>query len=57
MIMDKIGLNIGTLSKCCLNCKYSKEAFYDLFVRCIYHRFYPFKQFVCNNYGNNRTDI
>lgn len=50
MIMDKIGLNIGTMNKCCLNCKYSKKAFYDLFVRCVYHRFYPFKQFVCNNY-------
>lgn len=50
MIMDKIGLNIGTLNKCCLDCKYSKEEFYGPFVRCVYHRFYPFKQFVCNNY-------
>lgn len=46
----KSGLNIGTLSKGCFNCKFAKEAFDSQFVRCIYHRFYPFKQFVCNNH-------
>lgn len=48
--MDNIGLNIGTLNKCCSNCKFAKQAFDSQFVRCIYHRFYPFKQFVCNNH-------
>lgn len=51
MIMDNIGLKIGTMNKCCLKCKFSLDAYNDKFVRCSYHRFYPFKQFVCNNYG------
>nr|DAK73725.1 MAG TPA: hypothetical protein [Caudoviricetes sp.] len=49
-IMDKIGLNIGTLNKCCSKCKFAKEAFDNQFVRCTFYRFYPFKQFVCNNH-------
>lgn len=54
MKMDKIGLNIGTFSKGCFTCKFAKEAFDSQFVRCIYHRFYPFKQFICNNYEYRR---
>lgn len=54
--MDKIGLNIGTLNKCCFNCKYARESHDNQLVRCLYYRFYPFKQFVCNRYGNRRTD-
>lgn len=56
MIMDKTGLNIGTLNKCCFNCKYARESHDNQLVRCLYYRFYPFKQFVCNRYGNRRTD-
>lgn len=54
--MDNIGLKIGTMNKCCLKCKFSLDAYSDKFVRCIFYRFYPFKQFVCNNYRNCRTD-
>ena len=56
MNMSKIGLNIGTQSDCCGSCKHALKMQDSHFVRCIYHNFFPFKQFICNNYGNGRID-
>lgn len=48
--MSKIGLNIGTHGKCCLNCIFSRDGFYNNFVMCEAYNFYPFIQLVCNKH-------
>lgn len=56
MKMDKIELNIGTLNKCCFKCNFAREAHDNQFVRCIYHRFYPFRQFICRSYETRKKN-